>query len=351
MDFSFGERQLEFRAQLRALTDTSCRPADIREAWASETGWSVARWAALAEMGVVGLTVPEADGGLGLGMVDLVLLLEEAGRAGLPEPLLETTALGVPLLLDAADAGADARRADWLARVADGDAVIAVGTAARAGVVGAGSADLLVLERDGALHAVAAGETVIRPRSSLDGARRPAEVSWDPTPATLVATGEDAARLIGRLGDRAAMGTGAILLGVADRLIAMTAAYAGDRIQFGVPIGSFQAVKHQLANALIRLEFARPAVYRAAWSLDTGDPDAGSHTSMAKALASDAATGAARVALQVHGAIGYTWEFDIHLWMKRAWSLASAWGDPRFHRARVLENRLGRATDGTTGDG
>ena len=134
------------------------------------------------------------------------------------------------------------------------------------------------------------------------------------------------------------MGTGAVLLGVADRLITMTAAYAVDRVQFGVPIGSFQAVKHHLANALIRLEFARPAVYRAAWSLDIGDPDAGSHASMAKALASDAATGAARIALQVHGAIGYTWEHDIHLWMKRAWSLAAAWGDAGFHRARVLES-------------
>ncbi len=100
MHFAFEERQLEFRAQMRALTDKSCGPADVRQAWGSERGWSPERWAALAEMGVVGLTVPEADGGLGLGLVDLVLLLEEAGRAGLPEPLLETTALGVPLLAD-----------------------------------------------------------------------------------------------------------------------------------------------------------------------------------------------------------------------------------------------------------
>ena len=101
MHFAFDERQLEFRAQLRALTDKTCTPADLREAWASDQGWSRARWALLADMGVVGLTVPETYGGLGLGLVDLVLLLEEAGRAGLPEPLLETTALGVPLLVDA----------------------------------------------------------------------------------------------------------------------------------------------------------------------------------------------------------------------------------------------------------
>src|SRR5580658_8064680 len=108
MDFGFQERQLEFRTQLRALTDKTCTAADIREAWGSERGWSPVRWAALAEMGVVGLTVPEALGGLGLGLVDLVLLLEEAGRAGLPEPLLETTALGVPALL-----GAGERAEEW----------------------------------------------------------------------------------------------------------------------------------------------------------------------------------------------------------------------------------------------
>ena len=121
MHFAFDENQLEFRSQLRALTDKSCTPADIREAWASERGWSPSRWAALAEMGVLGLTVPENYDGLGLGLVDLVLLLEEAGRSGLPEPLLETTALAVPVLRDAGGAGAEQRRARWLGAIAAGD--------------------------------------------------------------------------------------------------------------------------------------------------------------------------------------------------------------------------------------
>jgi alkylation response protein AidB-like acyl-CoA dehydrogenase len=343
MDFGFQERQIEFRAQLRALTDKTCRPADIREAWASERGWSPSRWAALAEMGVVGLTVPEALGGLGLGLVDLVLLLEEAGRAGLPEPLLETTALGVPALLatgeGAAGEGADEwSRDEWLRKVAAGEAVIAVGTDQMGSVPGAASADLLLLERAGELHAVPAAATDRVPVASLDGTRRMAVVSFEPSPATRLVSGGEALGVLDSLHHRAAMGTGAVLLGVADQLITMTAAYAVDRFQFGVPIGSFQAVKHHLANALIRLEFARPAVYRAAWSLDNGDPDVSSHSSMAKALASDAATGAARVALQVHGAIGYTWEHDIHLWMKKAWALSAAWGDAATHRARVLED-------------
>jgi alkylation response protein AidB-like acyl-CoA dehydrogenase len=337
--FAFDEQQLEFRAQLRALTDKTCTPADIRQAWASDQGWSPSRWASLAEMGVVGLTVPEADGGLGFGLVDLVLLLEEAGRSGLPEPLLETTALAVPVLVAATDAGAEDRRAQWLSPVAAGDAVLTVGLSSMAAVPAALGADLLLLERAGQLHAVPASSTRCHLRLSVDGARRLAEVDWEPSPETLVVAGAEAGVVLAALADRAAMATGAVLLGVADRLITMTAAYVVDRHQFGVPIGSFQAVKHHLAKALVRLEFARPAVYRAAWSLDQAEPDAGQHASMAKALASDAATLAARVALQLHGAIGYTWEHDIHLWMKKAWSLAAAWGDAASHRARVLEQR------------
>jgi alkylation response protein AidB-like acyl-CoA dehydrogenase len=343
MNFAFDERQLEFRSQLRALTDKTCTAADLRESWASAQGWSPARWALLADMGVVGLTVPGSYGGLGLGLLDLVLLLEEAGRSGLPEPLLETVALAVPTLVDARSTRAEDLRVQWLPAIAAGDAVVAVGTEASASVPGASAAALLLLAGGGEIHAVPAAATVRLARPVLDRARRLADVSWEPSPETLLAGGAEASVLTARLEERAAMATGAILLGVADRLITMTAAYAIDRIQFGVPIGSFQAVKHHLADALIGLEFARPAVYRAAWSLDQNEPDAGCHASMAKALASDAASGAARTALQVHGAIGYTWEHDLHLWMKRAWSLAAAWGDARHHRARVLELLLDRA--------
>jgi alkylation response protein AidB-like acyl-CoA dehydrogenase len=209
-------------------------------------------------------------------------------------------------------------------------------------VPGAAGADLFLLERDGELHAVPAAAVALTPRPALDGSRRLAQVDWEPSAATLVVSGFEAEEVLAVVGDRAALGTGAVLVGVADRLIAMAAQYAKERSQFGVPIGSFQAVKHHLADALVRVEFARPMVYRAAWSLSAGEPDAGLHCSMAKAMASDAATLAARTALQVHGAIGYTWEHDLHLWMKRAWALAASWGDAATHRARVLETLAGR---------
>ncbi|HVA04360.1 MAG TPA: acyl-CoA dehydrogenase family protein [Acidimicrobiales bacterium] len=342
MHFAFDENQLEFRAQLRAFAEKQCTPGDIREAWDSRLGWSRPRWSALAEMGVVGITVPEEFGGMGLGLVDAVALLEEAGRAGLPEPLVETIVLGVPVLADAPGQQGSVLRSRWLSGVADGGVRIAVGMSSMPAVPGAEEAELLLLERDGELHAVPGAAVALTARPALDGSRRLARVEWEPSPSTLVVSGFEAEEVLAALGDRAAMGVGAVLVGVADRLIAMAAQYAKDRVQFGKPIGSFQAVKHHLADALVRVEFARPMVYRAALSLSEGDRDASLHASMAKAMASDAATLAARTALQVHGAIGYTWEHDLHLWMKRAWALSAAWGDAVTHRSRVLEILLAR---------
>jgi alkylation response protein AidB-like acyl-CoA dehydrogenase len=141
--------------------------------------------------------------------------------------------------------------------------------------------------------------------------------------------------------DRGVLGVSAQLLGVAQHLLDVTVAYATEREQFGQPIGGFQAIKHHLTNVLLKLEFARPVVYRAAWTVARGPAaDRPVHVSMAKAYAADAAELAAKTAIQVHGAIGYTFEFDLHLWMKRAWALSGQWGDPAWHRRRVREALL-----------
>jgi alkylation response protein AidB-like acyl-CoA dehydrogenase len=319
--FTFTAEQLEFRDAVSDLLQKQCTPADVRAAWS--VGCSTARWKALADMGVVGLTVPAEYGGLGMDEVGLVLLLEEAGRAGLPEPLLENTAVGVPLL---AAAGGQ-----WLDEVATGSAILTVNLG-QPYVVGADLADLLLLEHQGALHAVERADVELTARPSVDGARRLFSVAWTPvTPLAIPAPELDAAF------DRGALAAAAELLGISRRLIDMTADYARERHQFGQPIGSFQAVKHHLADALLAVELARPVVYRAAWSVAAADPERGVHVSMAKAYASDAADRAARVALQVHGAIGYTWECDIHLWMKKGWALGAAWGDAAWHRRRVAD--------------
>ncbi len=342
MRFAFSEQQAEFRDAVRAVLAKECTTDHLRAAY-NAPGVRGRRWDALVELGVVGLTVPERHGGLGLGFVDLVPLLEEAGRAGVPEPLLETTALAAPLLADLD--GSAPVTSDRLEAIAAGRVAAAVAPAGRSGPVPkATGADLLVLvapdRRPAELHLLDAVAVAVTPVASLDPTRCLGVPVWEPSASTLLASGGDAERAIRTTADRAAVATGAELLGLADRLVDLAASYAKDRKQFGVPIGSFQAVKHLLAGAAVALEFARPLVYGAAWSLDSADPAASRAASAAKAAASDAASRAASAALQVHGAIGYTWECDVHLFLKRAWALAEAWGSAAEHRAAVLDSLL-----------
>lgn len=332
MLFSFDPEHRAFAAALRELLEKECSPHHVREVSASKTGRSTDRWHRLAETGVVGATVSTDHGGMGLDEIALTLLIEETGRAALPEPIVETTAVGVPLLNDM---GSDELRERWLPAVAQGDAIVTIGLEEASPVADAHVADLLLLRAGDELHAVESERTSLQPRPSLDRARRLFAVDWSPEAGTKIAQGDATQRAVDVAFDRGALAAAAQLIGLAGRLIEFGAEYAKERHQFGKPIGSFQAVKHLLADALIRLEFARPVVYRAAWSVAKDVPERRRDVSMAKAAASDAANHASRAALQVHGAIGYTEEHDLHLWLLRARVLASAWGNSAWHRARV----------------
>jgi alkylation response protein AidB-like acyl-CoA dehydrogenase len=224
--------------------------------------------------------------------------------------------------------------------IADGTTVAVLGIGPGSHVRQADAADLLVLRDGDDIHVVEREDVQLEPRSSVDPTRPLFAVTWEPAAATLVSS--DATEALGAAIDRGALMAAAELLGAAARMIEMGADYAKHREQFGRPIGSFQAVKHLLATALVRVEFARPVVYRAAWSVANDVPDRGRDVSMAKAFASEAALTAARAALQVHGAIGYTEEHDLHLWLKRTRALASAWGTAAWHRARVAAAILPR---------
>jgi alkylation response protein AidB-like acyl-CoA dehydrogenase len=296
--FAFTDDQVAFRDAVRELLERECTAAHVRAAWTNETGRVPGLWQQLAEMGVVGMLVPESRGGLGMTMADLVLILEETGRCAVPEPIVQTAAFG-PGLVDHAGQV-----------LASGVVLVPWADTADVIVTGAGRFERADVE--------------LVPRESVDGARRLFEVRGTPAPL------DDAAALEGAF-VRATIGTAAQQCGLAQRMLDLTADYAKERRQFGVPIGSFQAVKHHLANARIALEFARPLVYRAAVTLDP------IHASMAKSKADDAALVTARAALQCHGAIGYTTEYDLHLYMKRAWALARSMGDGRVHRGRVAE--------------
>jgi alkylation response protein AidB-like acyl-CoA dehydrogenase len=296
--FAFTDDQLAFRDAVRELLERECTATHVRAAWTNETGRVPGLWEQLTEMGVVGMLVHEDRGGLGMTMADLVLILEETGRCAVPEPIVQTAAFG-PDLVDHAGQ------------------VLASGVTL---VPWADTADVIVTE---AGRFERSGVELV-PRESVDGSRRLFEVGGTPTPL------DDAAVLVAGY-VRGVVGTAAQQCGLAQRMLEMTAGYAKERRQFGVPIGSFQAVKHHLANARIALEFARPLVYRAAVTLDPV------HASMAKSKADDAALVSARAALQCHGAIGYTTEYDLHLYMKRAWALARSMGDGKLHRSRVAE--------------
>jgi len=337
MRFAFSDDQLLLQSTVREFLRKECTPEVVRALWASERGHDPALWQRLAELGVVGALVPEERGGMGLDERDAVLLLEETGRAALPEPVVATAAVGAPLLRElAGDEGAGGTLADaWLPRVAAGEARLAVGHPANPFVTDAAVADLLLLARDGEIHALEAPAVTCTAQPANDPGRRLASVAWTPAPATRVAAGPAARRLLDAAFDRGALACAAQLLGVADRLLELAVAYVSQREQFGRPIGSFQAVQHPLADVKVALEYARPVVYKAAYAVALGTATRAVDASHAKLAAGDAAARAARTALQVHGAIGYTWEQELHLWMRRAWSLGLEWGAPPLHLERV----------------
>lgn len=320
MDFSFGDDQIMFQEAVRDLLANECTPEVVRAAWENDTGRSVGLWGALAEMGVVGMTAPESAGGLGMDETDLVLLLEEAGRAALPEPLLEHTAVGIPTLSEAGGPVAEA----WLERAAAGEATLGAGPD-DGYTVGAAACDLVLLIGE-QVRAVPVDAASLVEHRSIDGSRRLFEVEGDD-----VVIDADP----GLAFDRAAGAAAAQCVGAAQHLLDATVEYVAQRYQFGKPVGTYQAVKHHLANTALKIEFARPAARHAAWCIAVGDPDRSRDVSLAKALASDAVDLAARTALQCHGAIGYTFEYDLHLWMKRGWALSAAWGDAAWHRNRI----------------
>lgn len=341
MEFAFNDDQLAFRDAVRALLAKECTPEVVRSAWPEGALSNGARpgegaranasapaevWLALAEMGVLGIAVPEEHGGLGMGAVDWVLLAEETGYAALPGPFVETACVAGPLLAATEDSF------ELLPGLVDGSAT--VGIAVQESVLipwGDQAAALIILRkrRDWEAQMV---EGKLSACDALDGSLRLTEqLQWQGK--GMLGDSVDAAAAF----DRGALAVAAQLVGLGRRMLDLTVEYVTERKQFGTPVGAQQAVKHHLADASLQLTFAAPAVYRAAWSLSSGVESAARDVSMAKSMASDAARLVARKTLQCHGAIGYTVEYDLHLYLKRAEALARMWGDAVWHRRRVAD--------------
>jgi alkylation response protein AidB-like acyl-CoA dehydrogenase len=327
MDFGLSEDQREIQRTARALLSERARPERVREH--AEVGrFDDGLWRELCELGWPGIAISESQGGQGLGLVELSILCEELGRTVAPVPLLPTVLASTVI----EQAGSEEQHARWLPGLASGELIGVLGTA-REGVaelvVGASAAQLLVLVEDGAARVLTAEQVEVEPVDSIDPTRPTARVH------AAQDTGEALAGDVAGGMDRALVAIASELVGVCDRALAMTVAYVKERKQFGVPVGSYQAVSHRCAQMLLDTEKARATTAFAAWAADADPGRLAEAAAMAKAAASDAGVEVTASAIQAHGGIGFTWEADVHWLYKRALIDASLLGGAKQQRARL----------------
>jgi alkylation response protein AidB-like acyl-CoA dehydrogenase len=359
VNFEFSVEQEQLRASVRAFVDAHAPLRFVRELWDEPRGTTAEFWSGLAELGVTGLLVPEALGGVGGGMVDAAVVCEELGRAVNPGPY-EASAVGaagllvdagtpddhavlLPAIADGSRIGTVAllepgRRAEWRApettAVADGDRPedgwIVSGTKVHVPSLVAADVALVTATADGSgelgVFAIETREARREPTASVDGTRRDGTLTLDRIPARRIGTG-DATDAVARTVDR--MHTAAVVdgVGAAARALEISVEYAHARKQFGAPIGSFQAVQHLCADMLRNVELARAAAYYACWALDAADrTEAHRAATMALAFAGDGLYEFGANTIQVHGGVGYTWEHDAHLFYKRLLTLQGLGG-------------------------
>jgi alkylation response protein AidB-like acyl-CoA dehydrogenase len=356
MNFDFTDDQRAIKRTAHEFLEARYKPETIRELAEDERGFTDEQWRELVELGWPGVIVPEEHGGLGLGAVELVVIAEEMGYALAPSPWFSNACAA--LLLVAAGTADQRRR--WLEPLVAGErrGTVAVwdsrsGWAPDQSEVEPANGSLsatkiAVPDAASAALAVVAGADRRHYLVDLsgDGVRVSAEPALDPTRKlfTLELDGADARSLSGGDPDALARAYASIIttlaaenVGVAQRAMEMAVAYAKDRKQFDRPIGSYQAISHRCAQMLLEIEGARSLAYWAAWAIDHEPETALQAASMAKAYAGDAGFRVAASALQVHGGIGFTWEHDLHFFLKRAKANAHAFGDSRWHRDRVAE--------------
>ncbi|HKY91307.1 MAG TPA: acyl-CoA dehydrogenase family protein [Nevskiaceae bacterium] len=338
MDFTFTDQQLAFRDAIRKFLMVEAAPEMLREIWETKSGRSSDLRAKLADQGLTALSIPEEFGGIAMGDADWALINQELGYYAIPDSLADTAYLAADLL-NGLPADHKLRR-EWLPRIASGAARIAVSHPLNPFVADAENADLLLLWHADEVHAIAPGQATLTANRSIDLSRRLSKVTWTPGDGSRIAEAELGRTLWPNVVNRAGLMVAAQLLGLAQRMLDLGVDYSAQRKQFGKPVGSFQAVKHHMADVAVKIEFARPVVARASALLAAKGSHADVHVSHARLAAGDAALLAAKKSLQVHGAMGYTWEADLQMFMKRAWALDAAWGDRAFHKQRVAAGVL-----------
>jgi len=370
MYFDLTDEQAAIKATAHDFLAARFKSERVREVAASADGLDEAGWKEMAELGWTGLALPEEWGGQGLGIVELAVLFEQLGYAIAPSPLLSSTVVGLAL----ATCGSDEQRERHLRPLAlgerrgtpalwdvgspatpgsftmpareDGDGVVLDGE--KALVMDAAGADFfLVATADGRRHVVDAGAEGVSvvEEASIDPTRRLSSVRFEGVRVDAADTLPGEAHEYEAVLHRACVAIAAESTGLAQRTLEMAVAYAKDRHQFGRPIGAYQAVSHRCAQMLLETENARSAVYGAAWAADAEPESLALAASMAKAYASDAGWRVPDQAIQVHGGIGFTWEHDLHFFLKRGRVNAAMFGDARWHRERVAEAVIARAAE------
>jgi alkylation response protein AidB-like acyl-CoA dehydrogenase len=374
MNFGFNEEQELLRNTARKFFENECGSDTVRRLMETPEGISAELWKKLAEQGWLGLIYPEQYDGTGLGLVDLVVLMEEMGRAVAPGPYFSTVLLGGLAILEA---GGEGQKKEWLPRIAAGDRRVALAWMEPSAQLGPAGVTLTAVKRGETftlsgtklfVHDAHTADALVvaartRPGAGADGVSlfllpkgtKGLEVTLLPTmdqtrklcevACSDVTVGADA--LLGAAGagwaplsrvlDRATVALCAEMCGGAQKVLDMTVEYAKIRQAFGRPIGSYQGVKHRAADMLVDVENSKSITYYAAWALDENSPEAPLAVSMAKAYVSDAYRRVAAGGIQLHGGIGFTWEHDLHLYFKRAKGSEFTFGDATHHRERVAQ--------------
>ncbi|MFI4933616.1 MAG: acyl-CoA dehydrogenase family protein [Caulobacterales bacterium] len=371
MNFEFSDEQKELGAQARRFLEAKCSPAAVRAVLEGAQPYDKALWQGVAEMGFLGVVIPEQYGGLGLGYLELCVVAEEMGRALAPLPFSSSVFLATEFLLAA---GSEAQKAAWLPKLASGEAI---GCFALAESIGAVTPKTLQLTAangrlNGAKTAVADGDiadfAIVAARTApgsdargislfiadlsgagvtretqetIDPTRSHAKLTFKDAPAEPLGAVSEGMRLISEVFDRAAVLTAFEQIGGADRALEMARDYALDRMAFGRPIGSFQAIKHMLADMYVSATLARSNGYYGAWALSTGAAELPEAAASARVAATQAFQHCAKNNIQVHGGMGFTWAFDCHLFYRRSNLLAlnlgslSTWESALIQRLRA----------------
>jgi alkylation response protein AidB-like acyl-CoA dehydrogenase len=370
VNFAFSEEQEELRRTVRAFLEDKSPSAEVRRLMETTEGYDPAVWQQMgSQLGLQGLAIPEEYGGSGYSYVELIVVLEEMGRALLTAPYFSTVALAANAILHSGD---DAAKKELLPAIAAGDSVATLAmtedngrwdaegitaTATKSGdgytidghkmfVLDGHTANLIIVAaKTGdsiSLFTVAGdAEGLTRtPLATMDQTRKQARLEFSGTPAKLLGTEGEGWPVLSRVLDLAAVALAAEQVGGAQKCLDMSVDYAKVRVQFGRPIGSFQAIKHKCADMLLEVESAKSAAYYAGWAAAELNDELPTVASLAKAYCSDAYFHAAAENIQIHGGIGFTWEHDAHLYFKRAKSSQLLLGDPTYHR-ELLAQRIG----------